>query len=270
MTPEATLAPYRLRQGTRPLLISMPHVGTQVPAEQLHRMTPAAAVVADTDWHLERLYDFAAALGASVLVATQSRYVIDLNRPPNNENLYPGQDTTGLCPVDTFDKEPLYLDGQLPAEPEIQARIAGVWKPYHLALKTELARLQAAHGTVALWDAHSIRSVLPRFFEGRLPDLNLGTADGHSCAPTLAHKVADIAAAAQGYSSILNGRFKGGYITREYGNPGKRIHGVQLELAQVAYMSESYPFDFDEAKANKLRPALRAMLEAMLEEAERG
>ena len=267
-TDSTAAAPFRLRQGTRPLLISMPHVGTHVPAGQLARMTPAAAIVADTDWHLERLYDCADELGASVLVATHSRYVIDLNRPPDNQNLYPGQDTTGLCPVDTFDKEPLYLDGQAPSDAEIEERIATVWQPYHRALGQELARIRAAHGAAALWDAHSIRSVLPRFFDGRLPDQNLGTADGRSCAPALAARIAGIAAAARGYTSVLNGRFKGGYITREYGDPSNRVHAVQLELAQITYMDETLPFAFDEARARLLRPALRAMLEAMLEEAE--
>ena len=159
---------FRLRQGTWPLLISMPHVGTHVPPALAARFTPDARQVHDTDWHLERLYDFADAMGASVLVATHSRYVVDLNRPPDNQNLYPGQDTTGLCPVDTFDKTSVYSDGDVPDDAEIIARRDAIWQPYHQQLQAELSRLKAAHGTVVLWDAHSIRSVLPRFFEGRL------------------------------------------------------------------------------------------------------
>jgi len=153
--------PFRFRQGSRPLLISMPHVGTHVPPALAERFTAEARHVPDTDWHLERLYDFADALGASVLVATHSRYVVDLNRPPDDQNLYPGQDTTGLCPVDTFDKTPIYAAGDLPGAPEIAARRDAIWHPYHRQLQAELDRLKAAHGTIALWDAHSIRSVLP-------------------------------------------------------------------------------------------------------------
>src|SRR5450830_109854 len=173
---------FRLHQGQRPLLISMPHVGTYVPPALAQRLTVEARQVPDTDWHLEQLYGFARDLGASILVATHSRYVIDLNRPPDGASLYPGQSVTGLCPVDTFDDTPLYADGPGPDEAEIAQRREAVWAPYHACLQAELQRLRAEHGVALLWDAHSIRSVLPRFFEGRLPDLNLGTADGASCA----------------------------------------------------------------------------------------
>lgn len=256
---------FTLHRGTRPLLISMPHVGTYLPASVSARLTAEARTVPDTDWHLERLYDFARELGASVLAATHSRYVVDLNRPPDNANLYPGQDTTGLCPVDTFDKTPLYADGVGPGDAEIAERRDAVWHPYHAALAGELARLRAEHGTVGLWEAHSIRSVLPRFFDGKLPDFNLGTAGGASCDPALASELFDIAGAAAGYTAVLNGRFKGGYITRQYGQPADGVHAVQLELAQSAYMSERYPFAYDEALAAKLQPALRALLVTVLE-----
>jgi len=258
-----TLA-FTLHRGTRPLLVSMPHVGTHLPATVSQRLTAEARTVPDTDWHLERLYDFARALGASILVATHSRYVIDLNRPPDNANLYPGQDTTGLCPVDTFDKTPLYANGQGPDEDEIAARREAIWRPYHAALAEELSRLRAEHGTVALWDAHSIRSVLPRFFEGKLPDFNLGTANGESCDPALAEQLLDLALDMPGHTGVLNGRFKGGYITRQYGQPKQGVHAVQLELAQSAYMSEVYPFAYDEARAASLQPALRQMLATVL------
>jgi N-formylglutamate deformylase len=255
---------FRFTQGTRPLLISMPHVGTHVPSGLAARFTPEAREVHDTDWHLECLYDFAQDLGASVLVATHSRYLVDLNRPPDNENLYPGQDTTGLCPVDTFDKAPLYAAGDVPDEAEISARRDVVWLPYHQQLQTELARLKAVHGSVVLWDAHSIRSVVPRFFEGQLPDLNLGTANGASCDPGLAQTLLGIGQAATDYQAVLNGRFKGGYITRQYGRPADGVHAVQLEMTQRCYMQETMPFDYLPEPAAQVQPILRAMLEAAI------
>ncbi|RZL95620.1 MAG: N-formylglutamate deformylase [Variovorax sp.] len=256
--------PFRFRQGTRPLLISMPHVGTHVPTQLAARFTDEARQVPDTDWHLERLYDFADELGASVLVATHSRYVVDLNRPPDNQNLYPGQDTTGLCPVDTFDKTPVYAAGDLPDETEIAARVDAIWRPYHQKLRAELDRMKAAHGTVALWDAHSIRSVLPRFFEGRLTDLNLGTANGASCDPALAATLLGIASSDTRYTAVLNGRFKGGYITRAYGDPAGGVHAVQLEMTQASYMRESLPFDYLPDIAAPVQPVVRRMLETVL------
>lgn len=261
------LPAFVLHRGTRPLLVSMPHAGTHVPDGLAARLTDEARTVPDTDWHLERLYDFARELGASILVATHSRYVVDLNRPPDNANLYPGQDTTGLCPVDTFDKTPVYATADsagAPDETEIAARRDAVWRPYHEALSGELARLRDTHGTVGLWDAHSIRCELPRFFDGRLPDLNLGTADGASCDPALGKRMLEIGQGAQGYTAVLNGRFKGGYITRQYGSPAQGIHAVQLELAQATYMSEQYPFAYDDALATRLQPTLRQMLENVL------
>ncbi|AOY94213.1 N-formylglutamate deformylase [Cupriavidus sp. USMAA2-4] len=256
---------FTLHRGTRPLLVSMPHVGTYVPAALAERFTDEARTVPDTDWHLERLYDFAREMGASILAATHSRYVIDLNRPPDNANLYPGQDTTGLCPVDTFDKTPVYAGtGAGPDDAEIAARRDAVWHPYHAALAGELARLRAEHGTVALWEAHSIRSVLPRFFEGRLPDFNLGSANGASCDKGLADRLLAIAQAVPGHTAVLNGRYKGGHITRFYGQPQQGVHAVQLELAQCAYMSEQYPFAYDAPRATALQPVLRDMLGTML------
>jgi N-formylglutamate deformylase len=262
----ATTEPaFHFRAGTRPLLISMPHVGTHVPPGLAARFSDEARRVPDTDWHLEQLYDFADALGASVLVATHSRYVIDLNRPPDNQNLYPGQDTTGLCPLDTFDKTPLYRQAQdAPEEAEILARREALWRPYHDQLAAELARLQGCHGTVALWDAHSIRSVLPRFFEGKLPDLNLGTANGASCDPALAQQLLSIAQATPGYRAVLNGRFKGGYITREYGSPMQGVHAVQLEMTQCTYMDEHWPYTYRPDLASGIQPTLRRLLDTVL------
>jgi N-formylglutamate deformylase len=255
---------FELRQGSAPLLISMPHPGTYLPEDIAGRVTEAALALPDTDWHLQRLYDFADELDASLIVATHSRYVIDLNRPPDDANLYPGQDTTGLCPVDTFAREPIYRAGRAPDTGETQRRIEHYWLPYHAVLESELRRLRGRHSKVVLWDAHSIRSVVPRLFQGRLPDLNLGTAGGASCEETLAQLLLQTAQSHGSYSAVLNGRFKGGYITRHYGRPGEGLHAVQLELAQLTYMQEDDPYAFDESRAALLRPLLLQLLDTVL------
>ncbi len=252
---------YRFREGRTPLLVSMPHAGTHVPDWLAPRLASAAKPLPDTDWHLERLYDFLDALGASVLVATHSRYVVDLNRPPDDANLYPGQDTTGIVPLDTFYREPLYLSGFAPSQDEVRSRIEQYWQPYHAKLGQELERLKRAHGYALLWDAHSILSELPRFFPGKLPDLNLGTAEGRSCAPGLGEALLK---SVEGHSAVLNGRFKGGYITRQYGDPANGVHAVQLELSEATYMDERPPYAFRDELARRLRPQLRTLLELFL------
>ena len=257
-------APFTLRRGASPLLVSMPHVGTHVPAALAARLTPAALALADTDWHLPLLYDFLDALDATVLVATHSRLVVDLNRPPDDANLYPGQDTTGLVPVDTFRKEPVY-QGALPDAEEVAARREAVWRPYHDTLAAELERLRAAHPRVVLWDAHSIASELPRFFQGRLTDLNFGTAAGTSCAPELIERVLAPVAAQREFSSVLNGRFKGGYITRRYGAPDRDVHAIQLEMSQRIYMDEVAPFAYRPDLAVRVAPLIRDCLRAALD-----
>ena len=254
--------------GRLPLLVSFPHAGTYVPPSVAERLTDEARQVPDTDWHLPQLYAFVQALGASTLVATHSRYVVDLNRAPDGASLYPGQNVTGLCPVDTFDSTPLYRDPALqPDDAEIAQRRAAVWQPYHDQLRAELDRLHAAHGVALLWDAHSIRSVLPRFFEGTLPDLNLGTNKGDSCSHVLAEKLLQVAqgAAADGFSAVLNGRFTGGYITRHYGQPAQGFHAVQLEMTQSSYMQEALPFDYLPERAAQVQPHLQQMLQAALD-----
>lgn len=252
------MEPFKFRAGRAPLLVSMPHTGTHVPEPLLRRMTEEARLLPDTDWHLERLYDSLDELGASVLVATHSRYVVDLNRPPDNANLYPGQDTTPLVPLDTFHKKPLYLHDGEPDAGEIAERVRTHWKPYHAKLSLELERLKKEHGYALLWDAHSIFSEVPRFFSGRLPSLNLGTADGRSCGSGIGEGLMQ---KVSGYGAVLNGRFKGGYITRTYGDPAKGVHAVQLELSEATYMDEFPPFEFSEPLALRLRPQLRALLE---------
>ena len=257
-------APFVFHQGTQPLLVSMPHAGTYVPPALAVRFTEEARQVPDTDWHMERLYAFAKDMGASILAATHSRYVVDLNRPPDGASLYPGQNVTGLCPVDTFDETPIYTRGDVPDDSEIAARRDAVWAPYHAQLRAELDRIRAQHGVAVLWDAHSIRSVLPRFFEGKLPDLNLGTADGASCSPALAQELLAIARSAPGYTGVLNGRFKGGHITRHYGQPERNIHAVQLEMTQCSYMQEALPFSYLPEVAAGVQPHLERMLKAVL------
>lgn len=254
---------FTLHRGTAPLLISVPHDGTEIPAAIAARMTPAARRVADTDWHAGRLYAFATELGASLIQPRFSRYVVDLNRPPDGQALYPGQQETGLCPTVTFAGEAIYPDGQQPGEGEIAQRVDRYWRPYHAALQQELARLKARHGRVVLWEGHTIRSVVPMFFNGQLPDLNLGTADGSSCGPVLRRRLLAVLGDQQRYSWVVDGRFKGGHITRHYGRPSEGVEAVQLEIAQCAYMDEA-SFAFDAERAASLQPVLRSLLERCL------
>ncbi len=259
------MPPFRFHPGTQPLLISMPHVGPYLPPDLAPRLTDSARQVPDTDWHLERLYDVAKELGASLLIATHSRYVIDLNRDPSGASLYPGQSVTGLCPLDDFDDQPLYRDPQdAPTDAEIAQRRDTIWWHYHQQLRAELARLKSVHGQAVLWDAHSIRSMLPRFFDGKLPDLNLGSGNGTSCDPALSAALLTIAESAPGHTAVLNGRFKGGFITRQYGQPAQGIHAIQLEMTQCSYMQETLPFDYLPAVAAGIQPHLRRMVEAAL------
>jgi N-formylglutamate deformylase len=250
---------FQLAQGRLPLLISIPHLGTHIPQGLAALMTPEAARLVDTDWHLDRLYDFAVAMGASVIQARYSRYVIDLNRPPTGESLYPGQTTTGLCPAETFRGEPLYQARCEPDAVEIARRRERYWHPYHDALGAELKRLRSVHGQVLLWDAHSIASVLPRLFEGKLPDLNFGTAGGASCESQVLEAALQCLGG-KSFTQVVNGRFKGGYITRHYGQPSQGIHAIQLELCQSLYMQEAEPFAYQPDIAQKLQPTLQRML----------
>ncbi len=257
---------FRFKAGRSPLLVSIPHLGTWIPEAQLQRMTPVAHLRADTDWHLDLLYTFLDELGASSLMATVSRYVIDLNRPPDDSTLYPGQDTTGLCPIDTGKSELLYAPGAQPTLEEIAERRERYWQPYHAKLAEELERIRQVHGYALLWEAHSIPSVLPRFFPGRLTDFNIGTSRGASCAPRIGDELLTVAKQAKDYTSVLDARFVGGYITRHYGQPAKGIHAVQLELTRCTYMDEDTPpFAFREVVAKGVRPHVRALLETYLE-----
>lgn len=258
------LQPYRFSPGTTPLLVSCPHVGTHIPAGIAARMTADALDLADTDWHIERLYDFARGLGASMLVATHSRYVIDLNRPPDGSVLYANANNTELCPTTRFDLKPVYRDGQAPDEAEIKARVERYWRPYHDRLAVELKRLKERFGYALLWDAHSIASDVPRFHQGKLWDLNLGSADGTSAAKDLIERAADICRSATPYTAAIDGRFKGGHITRTYGRPAAGMHAIQLELSQATYMDEAPPYRWRDDLAEAVTPTLKRLIGSML------
>lgn len=255
---------FTLHRGIAPLLVSLPHVGTVLPGELRPRLVERAGETEDADWHLERLYGFARRLGASVLVPKLSRYAIDLNRPPENAPMYPGANNTELCPTRFFTGEPLYRDGQQPGEAEVQQRLAHWWRPYHDALAAELARIRGQHGHVVLFDGHSIKGELPWLFDGALPDMNVGTASGASCAASLRAQVGEVFAAQSRYSHVLDGRFKGGYITRRYGAPATGVHAVQLEMAWRAYMVEARPYAWDDERAAQVTPLLQRLVEVLI------
>ena len=248
---------YNFQTGNSALLVSLPHGGEHVPPEIADRLSDQGRRIPDTDWHTPRLYAFAADLGASVLTANFNRYVVDLNRPPDGAALYPGANNTGIVPTTSFDEQPLYAHGP-PTPEEVAQRIARYYRPYHDALSHQLSRIRARHGHAVLFDAHSIRGEVPRFFVGQLPDLNLGTDSDRSCCPELQRRATTLLAEST-YSTAINGRFKGGYITRYYGDPTQRIHALQLELAQRNYMDEA-TFDYMPARAAALQDTLKRLL----------
>jgi N-formylglutamate deformylase len=257
-------AVYTLHRGSAPLLVSLPHAGREIPEDLKSRFVPRALGVEDTDWHLDRLYAFARELGASLIVPRYSRYVVDLNRPPEDAPMYPGANNTELVPTRFFSGEPVYRDGIVPDAAEIARRREAYWIPYHAALREELDRLRTLHGHAVLFDGHSIKSELPWLFDGRLPDLNLGTAGGASCAPALRDALAAVLAAQDRYSHVVDGRFKGGHITRHYGRPAEHVHAVQLEMCWSCYLAdEAEPQRWGDADADGVRPLLRRLLETM-------
>ena len=260
-------AVFAFSHGSAPLLISIPHDGRYIPPEIAIGMTAVGHAIPDTDWDVIRLYAFAGALDASVLTANYSRYVVDLNRSATDETLYPGQFSTSVCPIASFSGEALYLADKIPDDREKHRRIHACWRPYHEKLAASLAEIKARFGYALLWDAHSIPGKVPLLFPGRLPDLNIGTNGGRSCEATMELAVAGVAEASS-YSSVVNGRFKGGYITRHYGKPDDDVHAIQLELVQSCYMEEK-PLRYDEAKAAKLGDTIRQMLRAFMTSAEK-
>lgn len=255
---------FDLYPGNTPLLVSLPHVGTHIPQSLHHRFVPRALAVEDTDWHLEQLYGFARELGAGLIVPRHSRFVIDLNRPPENTPMYAGVNNTELCPTRFFTGEPLYHDGMAPDAQAIDQRRTRYWQPYHDALRAEMDHIQARHGHAVLFDGHSIRSRLPWLFEGKLPDLNLGTASGASCAPGLRATLQQVLGAQDHFTQVVDGRFKGGYITRTFGRPAAGQHAVQLEMCWSTYMQEQAPYTVDPALAGLLAPLLRALVQTMI------
>lgn len=252
---------FRKQGGDLPLLISVPHDGRDIPDDIAARMSDAGRSIPDTDWHVAELYAFAREMGANTVVANYSRYVVDLNRAADDAALYPGQVATGLCPLQTFAGAAIYREGGVD-DAEKAHRVETYWRPYHEHIRSTLDALRGQHGYALLWDAHSIPSAVPRLFDGELPHLNLGSNSSASCSPEIEAAVAGVATASS-YSSVINGRFKGGYITRHYGAPKDNIHALQLEIAQRAYMNEQST-TMDVAKADDLRNTLRAMLESFL------
>ncbi|MEM5472073.1 N-formylglutamate deformylase [Hoeflea sp. AS60] len=255
------MTPVEVKRGDGPIVLGLPHTGTYVPDDIFARLTPLGQTLSDTDWHIDRLYD-GLLDGVTTVRANFHRYVIDANRDPSGASLYPGQNTTGLVPMTDFDGEPLWLDE--PDEAEIEARRLAWHAPYHAALEAELMRVREIHGVAILYDCHSIRSKIPFLFEGRLPDFNIGTNMATTCAPVLEAIVSGICAGAEDYSSIVNGRFKGGWTTRHYGRPAGNLHAIQMELAQSTHLaSETLPFDYDPAKADRLRVHLKSILTSL-------
>lgn len=238
----------------------MPHNGVQIPESIAKNMIPNSLKVADTDWYMDKLYDFAKTMGIYTLSPKYNRYVIDLNRSPKGDVLYVGKNNTELCPTTAFDLSPLYIDNKNPTSAEIAHRIEHYWRPYHQALQSTLSKLKEEHGKVVLLDAHSILSHVPRFFDGKLPDFNFGNADGLSCDKKLLTLISELDLTP--YSCVYNGRFKGGYITRTYGDPSNNIHAIQLELSQNTYMDEASHL-YNETKATKVKEQLKAIVQCL-------
>lgn len=256
-------AAFEFTPGKLPLLVSIPHAGTALTPEVEAGLSEAARPLPDTDWHIPQLYNFARDLGAGVLIGNYSRMVIDLNRPADDTPLY-ATATTGLYPDTLFDGTPTFLPGKTPNDAQRKAALENIWQPYHQKIRAELERLKADHGYALLFDAHSIASRIPRLFDGQLPDLNFGTNSGRSCDELIEEHLVACAAGQKEFSWVVNGRFKGGYITRAYGNPAQGIHAVQLELAQRNYMEEEAPFAWREDRAARLQPLLEQLIRAML------
>lgn len=255
---------YEFHRGTTPLLISIPHSGTELPEALAHRLTVTGRGVPDTDWHVHLLYEFAREIGASIIKANYSRYVVDLNRSPDSASLYVGKATSPVCPTETFGGSFIYMTGQEPDDREIAARIDEYWRPYHERIATELAALRATHGKALLWDAHSIASEIPSLFEGVLPEFNIGTRDGASCPREVSEALLQTVLRDGEFGVVLDGRFKGGYITDHYGKPADGVYAVQLELSRRAYMDEVPEQLWDPQRAAKARVLIGRLLNRYL------
>jgi len=256
----------RLTRARSPLLISVPHAGTEVPGELLKRFSTWARQLPDTDWYVDRLYSWAPSAGAGLIAAPASRFVIDLNRPPDDAPLYDFSGTglsIGLVPTTTFAGRPVYRPGCEPDPLEADGRLERFWNPYHRCLVAELSRIRDRYGHAVLLDAHSIRSEVPSLFDGLLPDLNLGSNGGRSAATSLVTSVGGLLGEA-GFTLVVDGRFKGGYITRHYGSPECHVHALQLEMAQSAYMNEDPP-QWRDALARPMQDVLRGLVQELIE-----
>jgi formiminoglutamase len=260
MSPTTSTDPYEIRQGTSPVILGFPHTGTEIPPGILDRLNDNGRILADTDWHIHQLYN-GLLDGATSVRATFHRYVIDANRDAQGISLYPGQNTTGLVPETDFDGRPIWKAGEAPTDQDIAERLRDFHAPYHAALAAEISRVKAIHGVAILYDCHSIRSHIPFLFEGKLPDFNIGTDTGRTCDISIEQAAVAATAAADGYDSILNGRFKGGWTTRHYGKPEDGVHAIQMELAQSTHLTtEAPPYAYDPAKAERLRVHLKDIL----------
>ncbi len=255
------MSPVGVRPGPSPVILAFPHAGVDLPPPVRERLNDNGRLLADTDWHIETLYERLLP-GATTVRATFHRYVVDANRDPAGISLYPGQNTTGLIPETDFDGAPIWRHGQELTGADIAARLDAFHAPYHAALAAEIGRVKFLHGIAVLYDCHSIRSRIPFLFDGTLPDFNVGTDNGRTCSPAIESAVVDAARSASGFTSILNGRFKGGWTTRHYGHPESGVHAVQMELAQSTYLgAEAPPFAYDAAKAQTIRTHLQTILE---------
>ena len=252
-----------VRSGDGPLLLAQPHGGLEIPQAIEARLNAAGLARADTDWHITRLYD-GLVDNVTIVSTPLHRYVIDANRDPVDRSLYPGQNTTSLCPTTTFDGDPIYVDGQAPDADEIRRRQQLYHQPYHDAIDEQLLRIRQRHGFAILYDCHSIRSLIPFLFDGRLPDFNIGSNDGQSCDAAVETTVKSVCKAADRYSTVVNGRFKGGWTTRRYGAPETGVHAIQMELAQCNYMREKPPWQYDRHKADELRVILADILQKLV------
>jgi len=251
-------------RGNSPLVLGLPHTGTDLPDDCAARLNDRGRGLADTDWHIHDLY--AGLVADATTVRTRlHRYVIDVNRDPKGQSLYPGQNTTALCPLTDFDGEAIHLAGREPDAAEVARRKHAYHAPYHAALQAELDRVRDLHGFAILYDCHSIRSKIPFLFDGTLPDFNIGTNDGATCDAGLQARVEAICANADGYTSVSNGRFRGGWTTRHYGRPSQGLHAIQMELAQSTYMLEHPPRSYAEPSAERLRGHLKTILETLSE-----
>ena len=249
-------------QGNSPIILGQPHGGTFVPDDIFKRLNARGQGLDDTDWHINRLYD--GLLEHSTVVQSHiHRYVIDPNRDPGGVSLYPGKNTTTLVPTTNFDGEDIWREGQEPTSEEIQVRKEAFHRPYHDALGAEIDRVVAKHGVAILFDCHSIRSEIPFLFQGQLPAFSIGTNNGETCDPTIESAVTTICANAARFNHVVNGRFKGGWTTRHYGQPKKGVHAIQMELAQRTYMTETTPWMFDQSSADRLREHLGEILHSL-------